>query len=586
MTTQTAAYTIDDAEPLWLAGMPPAWGDVVRVVPEEASDAASMIAAAGLDWRVERHPLEAVVEREYQCVRVRAPRHVATVRSDTGAVLGVVGDGYEPLQNAAAFAFCDTITDSGRAHWIGGGATHGGSRVHALMRLDRKIRIGGAEGEDVLPLLCFRNGHDGGLAVTISVLPFRLACLNGMLLPVEGAERTWKARHTANVEAKLADARRTLGIAWRYYDQLERLGDRLIRERLDAGAFEGGVDASALAASTPYDRRSALLRDFFDLCLREFAADRGAPARAYLEHRGLPSAGIQEAGLGVVPPSAVTLRVLRQAGYRPEEIAAAGVVADARWPGRLCGAWRDTNGKIGTLWARAVDDGDVSEARYLYLRGASRANLPPYGLSDALDHPPEARREVVLVEGLLDVHQLRAHGVAHAAALGGTSMAANVFERLHRLGVEAVTLCFDNDDAGRAATTRAVENSVRARSSPDLYVVDPARLGAASDPDEYVSRLGPSRWRDLLEGRSCGIVWRARDIAAATRDEPASVRRIALARAGRWLGALPPRLAVEQEDALRAVADTCGYSAPAVERAFRARFWREPPRRDLAELSR
>src|ERR671935_275328 len=92
--------------------------------------------------------------------------------------------------------------------------------------------IGGAEGEDVLPLLCFRNGHDGGLAVTISVAPFRLACLNGMLLPIEGAQRTWKARHTANVGTRLTDARRTLGIAWRYYDELEQLGSRLIRQRL------------------------------------------------------------------------------------------------------------------------------------------------------------------------------------------------------------------------------------------------------------------------------------------------------------------------------------------------------------------
>jgi phage/plasmid-like protein (TIGR03299 family) len=232
----TTSYTERDAERLWLGRTPPAWGEVVRLVPEEARDAAAMIGAAGLDWRVEQHPLEAVVERECQSVRV--PRHVANVRSDTGAVVGVVGEGYEPLQNAAAFAFCDAITDSGRAHWIGAGATHGGARVHALMRLDREIRIGGAEGEDVLPLLCFRNGHDGGLAVTVSVLPFRLVCLNGMLLPVEGADRTWKARHTANVEGKLADARRTLGIAWRYYDELERLGGRLIREPMGASEFE------------------------------------------------------------------------------------------------------------------------------------------------------------------------------------------------------------------------------------------------------------------------------------------------------------------------------------------------------------
>jgi phage/plasmid-like protein (TIGR03299 family) len=149
-----------------------------------------------------------------------------------------VGDGYEPLQNRAAFAFCDGITDSGRAHWIGGGATRGGARVHALMRLDREIRIGGAEGEDVLPLLCFRNGHDGGLAVTVSVAPFRLACLNGMMLPLDGAERIWKARHTANLDARLADARRTLGIAWRYYDELEQIGGRLVRHPMSGAEFE------------------------------------------------------------------------------------------------------------------------------------------------------------------------------------------------------------------------------------------------------------------------------------------------------------------------------------------------------------
>jgi hypothetical protein len=166
-TTETTGRTITEAKrPLWVGRTPATWGDVVRSVdPEEAHDAASMIAAAGLDWSV---------EHEYQSLRVPVPRHVANVRSDTRDVLGVVGEGYEPLQNASAFAFCDAITDSGRAHWIGAGATHGGARVHALMRLDREIRIAGAEGEDVLPLLCFRNGHDGGLAVTDSVVPFRL----------------------------------------------------------------------------------------------------------------------------------------------------------------------------------------------------------------------------------------------------------------------------------------------------------------------------------------------------------------------------------------------------------------------------
>src|SRR5215218_4981162 len=239
-TLDQPAHRIGDATaPLWLGSGPAAWGDVVRAVdPAATQSAAEMIAAAGLDWRVEQHPLEAVVERESQSLRLPVPRHVANVRSDTRAVLGVVGEGYEPLQNRAAFAFCDAITDSGQAHWIGAGATRGGARVHALMRLDRAINIGGAEGEEVLPLLCFRNGHDGGLAVTVSVAPFRLACLNGMLLPLAGAPRTWKARHTANVEAKLADARRTLGIAWRYFDELEELGARLLAQPISDGGFD------------------------------------------------------------------------------------------------------------------------------------------------------------------------------------------------------------------------------------------------------------------------------------------------------------------------------------------------------------
>jgi phage/plasmid-like protein (TIGR03299 family) len=240
-TTETTSYRVENARSsLWFGRWPGGWGDVVHgVEPGLGCSAGAMIDAAGLAWTVEQHPLEALLgNSDGEPSRVPVPRVVANVRSDTRAVLGVVGEGYEPLQNRAAFAFCDAITDSGEAHWLGAAETRGGARVHALMQLDRTIRIGDAEGEDVLPLLCFRNGHDGGIAVTISVAPFRLACLNGMILPLEGAERTWKARHTANLDARLADARRTLGIAWAYYDELEQIGGRLIRERMSPAEFE------------------------------------------------------------------------------------------------------------------------------------------------------------------------------------------------------------------------------------------------------------------------------------------------------------------------------------------------------------
>jgi Toprim-like len=340
-------------------------------------------------------------------------------------------------------------------------------------------------------------------------------------------------------------------------------------------AKRAGVDPSPLERSQPRDRRADLLRDFFGFCRFELVGGGGAEARAYLESRGFPEEAIADSGLGVVPAPAKTRSLLERAGYRPEEIAKAGVLADSRWPGRLCGAWRDSYGRIGTFWARSLENEAAADSRYLYLRGASRTDLPPYGLSDLLDRPPDSRREIVLVEGFFDIHQLRAREIPNIAALGGTSVRPQTFERLHRLGIEAVTLCLDNDEAGRAATARAVEHSARARRSPDVYVIDPGQLGPVNDPDELVRARGPAAWHELVKTRTCGIAWRAHELTAVTRDSPIAERRAGLARAGRWLGGLPPRLALEQEDALHAVADQCGYSATAAERAFQARFFRE-----------
>ncbi len=238
----TTTYAIDDATPpLWFGAGPSGWGEVLTTVQpgRDGQTTREIVEACGLGWRVEQHPIDAAIPAASgETIHVRVPRLVANVRSDTGAVLGVVGDGYRPLQNTDALALADDLTDSGAAHWLAAGATRGGARVHAVMRLDREIRIGEATGEEVLPLLIIRNGHEGGLAVTVSVAPFRLVCRNGMLLPVEGATRTWKARHTATIGERLQDARRTLQIAWAYYDQLERIGADLLGQPISLPEVE------------------------------------------------------------------------------------------------------------------------------------------------------------------------------------------------------------------------------------------------------------------------------------------------------------------------------------------------------------
>jgi DNA primase len=340
-----------------------------------------------------------------------------------------------------------------------------------------------------------------------------------------------------------------------------------------------GVDPSLLERPEPPDRKAGLLHEVDTLCRGELVSERGWRARDYLESRGIPATSIEDSGLGLFPARDRVAAALGTAGYSESEIAASGMLADSRWPGRLVGAWRDERGRARTLWARSLSENADPDARYLYLRGARRSDLPPYGLSEVLSASPEARRDLVLVEGVFDVHQLRAHDADNVAALGGTGARPQLFERLTSLGVETVTLCLDNDDAGRSAAARTVEHAVRATRCPALFVVDPKRLDSAKDPDAYVLTRGIAAWRTLLEERQCAIAWFAGEhLCGVNADSSQEKRREVLSRVGAWLGMLPSRLALEQEDAVKAAAARCGYSPDAVERAFRARFWSEPTR--------
>jgi len=108
-----------------------------------------------------------------------------------------------------------------------------------------------------------------------------------------------------------------------------------------------------------------------------------------------------------------------------------------------------------------------------------------------------------------------------------------------------------------------VENSARADVSPVVLVVDPERLAPGKDPDDLVRLGGAGALSAVLETRTCGIAWRATELLNGVEGgSEQEARRRALERVCSWLGKLPPRLALEQEDALRLVSERCGYSAP------------------------
>jgi hypothetical protein len=108
-----------------------------------------------------------------------------------------------------------------------------------------------------------------------------------------------------------------------------------------------------------------------------------------------------------------------------------------------------------------------------------------------------------------------------------------------------------------------------------VWIIDPGLLDQAKDPGELVRRHGIDAFRAASVAPVCGVAWRALSLgdrgSGADGELP---RRAGFARAGAWLGTLPPRLAIEQTRALDIVADAFGYDRAAAQRAFRARYWR------------
>ena len=207
------------------------WGKCLHIVPQSGGrTGADLMTASDLNWTVDKSPALFVGPDGYTH---KTPDRFITYRSDTGDYLGDVGATYAIEQNESSIALADEIVASGQAHWLAGGHTRGGARCHALMELDRDIDIG-VEGEDYIAYLMLRWGHDGGISQTIAVGGFRIACLNGMTVPL-ATPRVWKGRHTAGLHDRIInEARKALKIAWNYWDEFEFTAKELVNAEVSS----------------------------------------------------------------------------------------------------------------------------------------------------------------------------------------------------------------------------------------------------------------------------------------------------------------------------------------------------------------
>jgi phage/plasmid-like protein (TIGR03299 family) len=246
------------------------WHRLGAVLEDHPRSIDEALDKSGLGWGVRTAPV--LVERrrawtddfgrERAAELDRAEHYKATLRSDTGDLLGIVGRDYQPLDNHEAFRFLDELIGS-QLHFETAGSLWGGRRVWVLARLPEWVEVGGdATGTFVY----VANAHDGSMAVTAAVTPVRIVCANTLAYALrrsEGADaqRTFRFRHTGGLHTRLHEARRVMQITVDYAEQFKALGDRLALERITERTLRTQVLDRLFAAPDGAGERAARNRD-------------------------------------------------------------------------------------------------------------------------------------------------------------------------------------------------------------------------------------------------------------------------------------------------------------------------------------
>jgi len=186
------------------------------VVIQEAVNSEDALRIAGLNWEVIQEP----IFREDQ---TRIKNHVANIRSDTSGLLGIVTNRYQIIQNYEAFSFTDALLGEG-VKYETAGSLQNGKRVWMLAKMD-SVKI---LDDNIAPYLVFTHGHDGKNSVKVSITPVRVVCNNTLNLALNSAQRAWSTHHIGDIQNKLGEAQRTLGLAQEYLVKLNEEAENLV----------------------------------------------------------------------------------------------------------------------------------------------------------------------------------------------------------------------------------------------------------------------------------------------------------------------------------------------------------------------
>ncbi len=235
---------------------------------------------------------------------------------------------------------------------------------------------------------------------------------------------------------------------------------------------------------------------FFNACLMK---PENKPALDYFLNRGLSPNIIRRFGLGFAPNEWRSLiEHMRSKGFNEEELLLANLVRRSEKDGRVSyyDNFRnrvmfpiiDLRGNVIAFGGRVMDD---SKPKYI-----NTSDTLVYKKSNGVFALNFAKNDndnkLILVEGYMDVIALHQAGFTNAIACLGTAFTSEQANLLSRYADEVI-ICYDNDEAGKKATQRAL--GVLGKTGLKLRVVS---MQGGKDADEIIRKHGKERFAALL----------------------------------------------------------------------------------------
>ena len=309
----------------------------------------------------------------------------------------------------------------------------------------------------------------------------------------------------------------------------------------------------------------------------------GRAVQEYLDKRKITRKTAVKFGMGAsLDAWDVLLNAMTKKDYTKSELLEAGLVVQGK-NGHLYDKFRnrlmlpviDTKGDVVAFGSRVLDK---SEPKYM-----NSSETPVYSKRRVLYGLNLAKKtkrpNIILCEGNLDIVTLHQAGFDNAVASMGTALTVEQTRLLSRFTKELV-LCYDNDNAGKIATERALQ--ILNDSEFTVKVLQlPRRLVdgeyVKQDADDFIKFQGPDAFERLLSGSENGVEFRMAQVAGKydlTNDEA----RVAYCEEiSQLLATLPS--AVEREVYTVRAAEAAKISPEAmkleVQRAFKRRAAKE-----------